>query len=449
MRPRPIRQAPQRELHTSLEKTLKCDSSAPRSSLGRTGRAKKPRKILPHHASVRTFTHRATLLSSSPAFSEASDVNAVQQRIEIEEDVNDDPISPVCLLDEEFSLTRTICNIPCSYSAQDFFDPVPRPHDPQKGNSDCATHFTPYSTVCDGNLFPPLGYPLSRTERLAMYKFLDSNIRPACGIEESVGSYKSYMKERSRRYYERLFKLPGMIDTPREDGSHRLASIAQDPVDFKKWLLCIPSKNSSNVSRSEDLPTDEKGSLLPCTPPRKPGKTSRDSWAEQSFRFAFSPPVYKNEQTLDTLFPQLSPPNTLTGLNMTMGSPVARSRVAESPSLALEDESECLAMSSLLLAESRSPFQRKLTSKVSTSQSLTTTRSCRLRTGRSGYNNLGQIPTLTLTETSDRGKNAGPRFPCQTFSPVIDQTSPALDPKRFRSQSFSGRPRTISAGGGI
>ncbi|KZT08609.1 uncharacterized protein LAESUDRAFT_44997 [Laetiporus sulphureus 93-53] len=64
------------------------------------------------------------------------------------------------------------------------------------------------------------GRSLSQAEREAIYDSLSSVLGPACGIQESVGTYKAFMMKQTELYYERLLSgdiSPSMCLEPLEN----------------------------------------------------------------------------------------------------------------------------------------------------------------------------------------------------------------------------------------
>lgn len=105
----------------------------------------------------------------------------------------------------------------------DFFDPK-QPQQP-----DLLTSIDEYRT-------------LTLAERTELYDIVNNNIDPARGIQESTGTYKMHMMERSRLYFHRLFYKKRK--TSREHKMLDLDSArptsdqppATDDVNFRKWL---------------------------------------------------------------------------------------------------------------------------------------------------------------------------------------------------------------------
>jgi hypothetical protein len=63
-------------------------------------------------------------------------------------------------------------------------------------------------SASDMGLLLPHAKPLSCTERQAIYQTLSENLGPACGIQESQGTYRRHMEDRGRLYYEGLLSVP-------------------------------------------------------------------------------------------------------------------------------------------------------------------------------------------------------------------------------------------------
>ncbi|KAI0783380.1 hypothetical protein C8Q75DRAFT_445132 [Abortiporus biennis] len=62
----------------------------------------------------------------------------------------------------------------------------------------------------------PLYYeqPLPREQREAYYQCLAEAVGPAIGVQESVGTYRTYMSQLGQRYYDRQFPQPNAAPTP-------------------------------------------------------------------------------------------------------------------------------------------------------------------------------------------------------------------------------------------
>ena len=329
------------------------------------------------------------------------------------------------------------------------------------------------------DLVPPSEHTLSKKERLAMYKFFDDNIRPARGIEESVGSYRQYMKERSRLYFERLLgKCPDLAACPRvqtgdpsKDGVNSSADIPKDSVDFRKWLLCPPAGNSYTHSFAVGQCVDMKATLTTCNTPRRPEINSQScippiqSRVGQDINVTLTPQI-RIDNMLDDLFPESPPSDAGFGVNSVLESPVERSKITDiSRPMGNSCESSDRPEVSKVLwrsAESRSPCQGNLTNKLSLANSidrrldkevssLQAPAITRLRTGISlsiGQNLALALLTTGSTAISD-GNDAARSLELKKTS-VLDIVSTTPRPNRLRSRSFNiipTRSRTISVGG--
>jgi hypothetical protein len=352
--------------------------------------------------------------------------------------------------------------------------------DTQKATLDFSYSAASMCHYHKADLVPPSEHTLSQKERLAMYKFFDDNIRPARGIEESVGSYRQYMKERSRLYFERLLgKCPDLAACPRvqtgnisKDGVNSSADIPKDSVDFRKWLLCPPGGDSYTHTFAVGQYVDMKATMTTCNTPRRPDSNSQScippiqSCVGQDFNVTLTPQV-RIDNTLDALFPELPPSDAGFGVNNVLGSPVERPKITDlSRSMGDSCESSDRPEVSKVLwrsAESRSPSQGNLTNKLSLANSIDRRVDkevssffqapdiTRLRTGISL--SIGQSLALALLTTgstaiSDGNDTTRPLELKKTFFLDIASTTPR--PNRLRSRSFNiipTRSRTISVGG--
>jgi hypothetical protein len=204
---------------------------------------------------------------------------------------------------------------------------------------------------------------MSQEERTAFYGFIDNVLGPATGAQESVGTYKAYMAEQSRLYFERI--LPGSHDHMRKVQAQtyvRSQTISQpqvqsstDPFDFRKWLVPEGLTDSSLDDQRNSVPHFYSyGSRVSGVP----------TGESRSDRSSISKPTPCGEDslawTLDDLFSEpedCSPP-----IDDALGSPIERS-MAHDSSVALEhwkdymvDEND-IAISPTLVADSPSTQQ--------------------------------------------------------------------------------------------
>jgi hypothetical protein len=171
---------------------------------------------------------------------------------------------------------------------------------------------------------------MSQEERIAFYDFIDSVLGPASGVQESVGTYKAYMAEQSRLYFERI--LPGSHDHMRkvqaqtyvrsQTTSQPQVQSSADSVDFRKWLVSDGSADSSLDDQRSSAPHFySHGTLVPDVFPAA-SRSSTSSLAEHA--------PYEGEdnipRTLDDLFPDMKE-NSLRQ-DEALGSPVLRSNIS-------------------------------------------------------------------------------------------------------------------------
>jgi hypothetical protein len=166
---------------------------------------------------------------------------------------------------------------------------------------------------------------MSQEERIAFYDFVDGVLGPPCGVQESVGTYKAYMAEQSRLYFERI--LPSSHDHMRKVQAQtyvrsQTASQAQsstDSVDFRKWLVS---------DGSADSPLDDQRSPAPYYSSygaRVSEVILANSRSDTTGPAEHTPygAEYNFSGTLDDLFPDVDG-NSLRN-DEAMGSPVERS----------------------------------------------------------------------------------------------------------------------------
>ncbi|KAI0094542.1 hypothetical protein BDY19DRAFT_913314 [Irpex rosettiformis] len=100
---------------------------------------------------------------------------------------------------------------------------------------------------------------LPQPQREAFYQSLCDVLPPACGIEESVGSYKAYMDQQSRGYYDRL-AFGGLPYVPYEYPPYPFVSTPKAAPSFSA-LTSVSTAYSSSCPRAF-----HSGSLPPPPP---------------------------------------------------------------------------------------------------------------------------------------------------------------------------------------
>ncbi|KAL4067367.1 hypothetical protein V8B97DRAFT_959210 [Scleroderma yunnanense] len=170
----------------------------------------------------------------------------------------------------------------------------------------------------------PLG-----SERQAIYQSLSDSLGPPCGIQECVGTYKYYMQDYSRIYYEPLINCPSIDHTDKPaQGVNLVRVLVSDTNEFQSWLSSgeIPecegryscSRIQFDVQRLVSRQHSEVG-------------LSRTTWPDHLFG-----------QTLDDLFPALPQELPTDAYDVTI-SPVVRSHMQPSVAFHLSPllELEC------------------------------------------------------------------------------------------------------------
>jgi hypothetical protein len=193
---------------------------------------------------------------------------------------------------------------------------------------------------------------MSQEERIAFYDFVDSVLGPPCGVQESVGTYKAYMAEQSRLYFERI--LPGSHDHMRKVQAQtyvrsQAAQTSTDSVDFRKWLVSDGSADSSLDDQQTPAPYYSSYSPRVSEVILANSRTDTTGPAEHAPYRA----EYNFSGTLDDLFPDVNR-NTLHN-DAAVGSPVERS-VPENWNDFVSDEND-VAISPTLVMDSPSTQQ--------------------------------------------------------------------------------------------
>ncbi|KAH7886165.1 hypothetical protein F5I97DRAFT_1221579 [Phlebopus sp. FC_14] len=315
---RPLRQAPPRSLPRSIATDTKSNVSKPRGlTKAKPGR---PRK----HPIAKAPTPPSEPISSSttaeyrPPSPTYYTVNPL---------VLQDPppvlsgedyaafnfvINP---LDESFSLTRAIGDITYSYRHKPVFDRMfelnRHPLTFASDQSVPSNEETSPRSASDRGLLLPHVDALSSHERQAIYRSLSESIGPASGIQESEGTYRKHMENRTKLYFEGLLSAP--FQYPQTTTNlHRTSTFVTN--EFRFWL------SSTEVLRrnmTHALPKD-KHELKPdaigqCTV----------SYGDKNCAI----PDNFLGQTLDDLFPSSSQ-DSIARLDI-MDSPVIRARAPD------------------------------------------------------------------------------------------------------------------------
>jgi hypothetical protein len=89
------------------------------------------------------------------------------------------------------------------------------------------------SSACEIPDSRPKGLPLTSQERKAHYAWLDRIIGPASGIQESMGTYRTFMEHQREVYYNRLLLIAGQ---PTKETVRRRAT-----NEFMTWLGGTPT----------------------------------------------------------------------------------------------------------------------------------------------------------------------------------------------------------------
>jgi hypothetical protein len=143
--------------------------------------------------------------------------------------------------------------------------------------SDLEPLMSPSDTQ-DTLMFSPEHIGLSRQEREEAYLFLSYAVGPAAGIQESAGTYKSFMKNQKRHYFSNLSdrQSSSPSEPPSESiavhPAHSPAPVASCSLfgeqarkcsqeeDFKKWLM-PPRHCTMRLQEPEDTSSESDTSL--------------------------------------------------------------------------------------------------------------------------------------------------------------------------------------------
>ncbi|TCD65468.1 hypothetical protein EIP91_002585 [Steccherinum ochraceum] len=98
----------------------------------------------------------------------------------------------------------------------------------------------------------PISYeqPLPQNQREAYYRYLEDALGPANGVQESVGSYKTFMTQQVQTYYERL--LPSDFTIRASSSTPAISSMSSTSVNLPETR----SFDSSSLPRFQSRETD-------------------------------------------------------------------------------------------------------------------------------------------------------------------------------------------------
>ncbi|CCM03761.1 uncharacterized protein FIBRA_05907 [Fibroporia radiculosa] len=159
-------------------------------------------------------------------------------------------------------------------------------------------------SIGDGNV-------LSGAERRAIYDSLSHVLGPACGIQESVGTYKAFMSHQTQLYYERLLPEPtGSVEQSSTNGRNS-ATTARSAVSLPPTSVVTPEIHSiyrgdfRSASRPDFDGQSHTSSLdSSCAPtpdlPSDTGVGSSKSWPGDHARYYTSSPVLKLGDILES-----------------------------------------------------------------------------------------------------------------------------------------------------
>ena len=309
--PRPIRQAQPRKYLVDDDKHV---SSVPRNKPDKATGAKKQTK----YRSQTFQKSRANIGMTTPTLHSNTTLTYHLENDVLDNDDLDPHMHSLC---DELSFPPAVTD---PYDSRDVLSPMLD----FGGISAVEVSSDRLSDVPDASLMLQMDRPLSREQRMAMYNSLDTILGPACGIQESVGTYRKYMQEQSRLYYDRLNRnseralgTPGVPVSSKPDKS---TTGSEDyGADFRRWLLCgrIPM-----ASRVFPIAASKSTSQI--------GIGTADSFsmweshiATQDPIVCYSPGYDKTADTiLDDFLPEFTPIDTLCHL-LDSDDPVVRSTV--------------------------------------------------------------------------------------------------------------------------
>lgn len=187
---------------------------------------------------------------------------------------------------------------------------------------------------------------ITQNECVEFYDILDRVLGPASGIQQSVGTYKAYMEEQSRVYFERL--LPESHYHMRKVQAQtyvRSQTMAQarehehSSVNFRKWLASDETSFDAYTRRnltSQKHPANRgMAAAQPFTHLSRKKRGSNTLFREQNLNEDSHVTEHCVEGTLDDLFPRLNP-SSFVMLEEPMGSPVLRSSSVDDRSTPLD-----------------------------------------------------------------------------------------------------------------
>ncbi|TFK56462.1 hypothetical protein OE88DRAFT_1649771 [Heliocybe sulcata] len=102
---------------------------------------------------------------------------------------------------------------------------------------------------------------LKQEDRIAVYNSIAAAIGPALGIQESLGTYDSYMKEQSRLYYDRLVAPRTHLHT--SSGKAEISTPSPSSLSY-------PAAGSSTDVKKLNTPQSDRGSNIPGLPSAQP-----------------------------------------------------------------------------------------------------------------------------------------------------------------------------------
>ncbi|KAG1754809.1 uncharacterized protein EDB91DRAFT_1242047 [Suillus paluster] len=138
---------------------------------------------------------------------------------------------------------------------------------------------------------------LSATERSALYQLLSGAFGTHRDIQECAGTYRNYMQERSRLYYEGLLALPyqnSRYNDPKPASSDNRQSVPSNGSEYRRW-----------VNPGEFCMTDDKASASRNKPVKLGASTIRRKAPPVPSYTNFGTDTDNETHPLDTLFPIL------------------------------------------------------------------------------------------------------------------------------------------------
>ncbi|KAH7915722.1 hypothetical protein BJ138DRAFT_917209 [Hygrophoropsis aurantiaca] len=319
---RPLRQAPSRDHLRSrpakpISSDTKWNSQKPRGiTKAKPGRPRKNANIINKKISEPVLVTDISINQTDMYYS----VNPLSQYdrcslIVGDQDQEHDFVSKANPLDDTFSLDRAIGDVSYSYRHKSVFERMHEIYDLESRAASLAVELEPFGEISCG-LLSPIREPLPK-EGHGFYNFLSDALGPACGIQESVGTYRAHMQERSRLFYEELLLAPynssDHINHSRAAQSQNHKSTLREN-EYRLWL-----SSTEHIDKSGKNLVSRNRYSLSSSASRK--ITQKSAAGTPYIKHCADNKVSEIGNTLDELFPALPEDQSITDITR---SPVVR-----------------------------------------------------------------------------------------------------------------------------